>query len=79
MAVITKLLIGGLLIVTAAGPGCNHTPVIYPERKNIIETVYASGKIISADEFNLAALSNGTIVKKLVRDGDTVQKGQLLL
>ena len=79
MAVITnKLLVAGLLIVTAASAGCSDTPVIYPERKNIIETVYASGKIISANEFNLAALSNGTIVKKLVRDGDTVQKGQLL-
>jgi multidrug efflux pump subunit AcrA (membrane-fusion protein) len=52
--------------------------VIYPERKDIIETVYASGKIISENEYKLAALSNGTIIKKLVRDGDTVRKGQLL-
>lgn len=57
---------------------CKNTPVIFPERKDIIETVYASGKIISEDEYKLSALSNGTIIKKLVRDGDTVQKGQLL-
>jgi HlyD family secretion protein len=37
-----------------------------------------SGKIISANEYKLAALSNGTIIKKLVKDGNTVQKGQLL-
>lgn len=58
--------------------GCKNTPVIFPERKDIIETVYASGKIISESEYKLSALSNGTIIKKLVKDGDTVQKGQLL-
>jgi hypothetical protein len=25
---------------------CKKTPVIYPQRKDIIETVYASGRII---------------------------------
>lgn len=58
--------------------GCKNTPVIFPERKDIIETVYASGKIISENEYKLSALSNGSIIKKLVKDGDTVQKGQLL-
>lgn len=58
--------------------GCNKIPVIFPERKDIIETVYASGKIVSEEEYKLSALSNGAIIKKLVRDGDTVQKGQLL-
>jgi multidrug efflux pump subunit AcrA (membrane-fusion protein) len=29
-------------------------------------------------QYKLAALSNGTIIKKLVRDGDSIQKGQLL-
>jgi HlyD family secretion protein len=66
------------LVVIMTWLGCDNTPVIYPERKDIIETVYASGKIVSANEFKLAALSNGTIIKRLVKDGDTVQKGQLL-
>jgi len=57
---------------------CNNTPVIYPERKDIIEAVYASGKIVSENEYKLASLTNGTIIKKLVKDGDTVQQGQLL-
>ncbi|MEX6689425.1 efflux RND transporter periplasmic adaptor subunit [Danxiaibacter flavus] len=52
--------------------------MIYPERKDIIEVVYASGKIVSENEYRLAALSNGTIIKKLVKDGDTIQKQQLL-
>lgn len=68
----------GALALIISWLGCNKTPVIYAERKDIIETVYASGKIISANEFKLAALRNGTIIKMLVKDGDTVKKGQLL-
>jgi len=40
--------------------------------------VYASGKIISENEYKVSSLINGTIVKKLVKDGDTIIKGQLL-
>lgn len=58
--------------------GCNETPVIFAERKDIIETIYASGKIVSENEYKLSALSSGSIIKKLVKDGDTVKKGQLL-
>ncbi len=68
----------GALAMILSWLGCNNIPVIYPERKDIIETVYASGRIISANEYKLAALSNGTIIKRLVKDGDTVKKGQLL-
>lgn len=57
---------------------CGRRSVIYPARKDIVETVYASGKIISGDEYQQFALSNGTIAKKLVKDGDSVKKGQLL-
>jgi HlyD family secretion protein len=67
-----------LLVVSTSWSGCDNTPIIYAERKDIIETVYASGKIISGNEYKLAALRSGTIIKKLVRDGDTVRKGQLL-
>ncbi len=59
-------------------PGCSDNPVVFPERKDIIETIYASGKIVSENEYKLSSLSNGTIIQKLVKDGDTVKKGQLL-
>ena len=49
---------------------------VKPVRKNIIETVYASGKIIAANEYTVYALSNGTIKEKLVREGDAVVKNQ---
>ena len=73
-----NLIVAGLFIITMQWAACDKMPVIYPQRKSIIETVYASGKIISGNEFKLAALCNGTIIKKMVGDGDSVQKGQLL-
>lgn len=63
------------LIILAS---CKHEATIHPERKNIVETVYASGKIIAENEYNLYALSNGTVIKKLAREGDSVKKGQVI-
>jgi HlyD family secretion protein len=57
---------------------CKHEATIHPERKNIVETVYASGKIIAENEYNLYALSNGTVIKKLVKEGDLVTKDQVI-
>jgi len=58
--------------------GCRRVVTVHAERKELVETVYASGKIVSGEEFSLAALCTGRIVCKHVRDGDTVHKGQLL-
>jgi HlyD family secretion protein len=57
---------------------CRHTVVIHPERKSIVETVYASGKIIADSEYNVYSLNNGNVVKKLVKEGDIVTRGQTL-
>jgi len=64
-----------LLIFVAS---CKHETSIHPERKNIVETVYASGKIIAENEYNLYALSNGTVIKKLAKEGDSVTRGQVI-
>ncbi|WP_431209563.1 efflux RND transporter periplasmic adaptor subunit [Puia sp. P3] len=58
--------------------GCQQNPVIHATRKQMIETVYASGKITPVHEYSQSALCTGTIVRKLVKDGDTIKKGQLL-
>ena len=34
----------------AADMGCRHRAMIYPQRKDLIETVYASGKIVPENE-----------------------------
>jgi multidrug efflux pump subunit AcrA (membrane-fusion protein) len=58
--------------------GCHTVPDVHAQRKELIETVYASGKIIPDQEYSLSALCSGKICRKLVRDGDTVRKGQVL-
>lgn len=57
---------------------CSHQTIIHPQKKDIVETVYASGKIISNNEYNVYALSSGTVIKKLVKEGDTVTKDEIL-
>ncbi|MCX6291182.1 MAG: efflux RND transporter periplasmic adaptor subunit [Bacteroidetes bacterium] len=69
-----KILFFSFIILLSACSRSGET--VKPEKKDIIETVYASGKIISEKEYYLFALSNGTVKEKLVKDGDTVIKGQ---
>jgi len=57
---------------------CSRQAVIHPQRKDIVETVYASGKIISNNEHNIYALGSGTVIKKLVKEGDSITKYQVL-
>jgi HlyD family secretion protein len=63
-----------LLITTA----CNKKPAVRAQRKNIVETVYASGKIVADSEYTVYALSAGSVIRKLIKEGDTVKKGQIL-
>jgi multidrug efflux pump subunit AcrA (membrane-fusion protein) len=59
--------------------GCgNHEEKIHPVRKNIIETVYASGKIMPENEYRVFALANGTVKEKLVTEGTPVAAGTVL-
>jgi HlyD family secretion protein len=57
---------------------CKQVATTQPQRKNIVEAVYASGKIVANNEYYVYALGSGTIAKKLVKEGDMVKKGQVL-
>jgi len=57
---------------------CSQQSIIHLQRKDIVETVYASGKIISNNEYNVYALSSGTVIKKLIKEGDSVTKNEIL-
>ncbi|MBS1501774.1 MAG: biotin/lipoyl-binding protein, partial [Bacteroidetes bacterium] len=63
------------LILIAA---CQNNNLVHPQRKDIIETVYASGKIMADSEYTVYALNPGTVIKKMAKEGDTVKKGQIL-
>jgi HlyD family secretion protein len=58
--------------------GCKHSTTIHPERKNIVETVYASGKILADSEYTVYALNAGNVIKKQVKEGDIVKRNQVL-
>lgn len=66
------------LIWASVLSSCSRPQLARLSKKDIVETVYASGKITSPDEFSLFAFSNGAIRQKLVKDGDTVRKGQVI-
>ena len=57
---------------------CKQQNSIQPQKRDIVETVYASGKVIAENEYNLYALNSGTVIKKLVKEGDSVTKGQII-
>ena len=57
---------------------CDDFTTVHATRKNIIESVYASGKIIAENEHSIFSLSNGSVATKLVQEGDTLRKGQAL-
>ena len=70
-----KLLVIALPMLIMA---CHKSTSLRPQLKNIVETVYASGKIIADSEYTVYALSAGTVIKKLIKEGDTIKNGQLL-
>ena len=52
---------------------------IVPEQKDLIQTVYASGRVYPIDYVKIASKTNGYINEVFVKPGDSVFKGQPLL
>lgn len=59
--------------------GCQANSTVTASRKDIIETVYASGRIMADSEYTVYALNPGTVIRKRVHEGQAVKKGQVLL
>lgn len=57
---------------------CKQESVVHPERKDIIETVYASGSIIPQNEYIVNSLVLGTVIEKRVTEGDSVGAGTVM-
>lgn len=51
---------------------------IVPEVKDIIESVYASGIIKSQNQYEIFTKTSGVVEEILVKDGQTVKKGDLI-
>lgn len=57
---------------------CNGKKTVKPVEKKLVEAVYASGKIIPANDYKIYALVDGTVTQRPVSEGDSVSIGQLL-
>lgn len=68
-------LISGLILLNSCG---KNTKTVKPERKNITETVFASGVLVPDDQYNLTAQSDGYIINLNFDEGDIVKGGDLM-
>jgi RND family efflux transporter MFP subunit len=55
----------------------NNTDTIKPERKNITETVFASGVLVPENQYNLTAQSDGYLIRLNFEEGDIVKNGDV--
>ena len=53
--------------------------IITPEIKPLMEAVYASGFVVSGQEYQLFSQVDGNLIQILVKEGEDVKKGQPLL
>lgn len=51
---------------------------VKPQVKPLMEAVYASGFVVSKDEYEIYSQAEGYLAEKLVDDGDVVKKGEAL-
>ncbi len=64
-----------LVLLVACGRGNEGTTPLY---KDLIEAVYASGNVYPQDEYTVMANATGVLQQRLVNEGDTIRRGQLL-
>lgn len=64
-----------LLLLNACGKKTEETK---PIRKNITETVFASGILVPENQYNLTAQSDGYLISLDFEEGDIVETGALL-
>jgi HlyD family secretion protein len=67
------------LLTAAAILSCSQKKEgVKPEVKPLLEAVYASGFVVSKDEYEVFSEAEGYVSDKLVEDGDPVKKGEPL-
>lgn len=72
-----RQLLGLLFIVIASGCG-EKVQEVHPEEKILTSAVYASGTLVPEQEYKVVASVDGYMSAALVKEGDTVHKGQPL-
>jgi len=67
-----------LLLISLLGCG-KKNETIQPVTKPLMEAVYASGFVVSDQEYQLFSQADGNLSEILVKEGETVRKGQPIL
>jgi HlyD family secretion protein len=68
-----------LLFVITGFVSCKQkTKEEKPQMKQLTEAVYASGTLVPENEYKVVSSTDGFLKQALVKEGDTVKKGQLL-
>ena len=70
------LFFGTLLVLFATS--CSHNQETKPQRKDIVDAVFASGFIANNDEYMVISAADGYLNKSLVKEGDKVTSGMSL-
>jgi len=65
-------------IALALGSCGDKSSEIHAERKDITETVFASGNLDCVNKYNLTAQSEGYVVELFVKDGDSISINQVV-
>ncbi len=76
-----SLLMNSLLwsfALAALLPGCRQPATVRPRVRPLVEAVYASGKVLPADDHQIYAQTDGRIVRQHVVEGDSVRPDQPL-
>ena len=69
-----------LFVLSGIVLGCSGDKgTITPEVKPLIEAVYASGFVVSGQEYQVFSQVDGNLIQILVKEGEEVKKGQPLL
>jgi multidrug efflux pump subunit AcrA (membrane-fusion protein) len=75
----TNRLLLTIAIVAASISGCRQSATVKPERRDITQAVYASGKVLPLNHYLLYAKAPGYVEAIHVKAGESVRSGQRLI
>jgi len=67
-----------LLAITALAACKSKKQEVQPQVKQLTDAVYASGTLVPENEYKVVSSAEGFLQQALVKEGDTIKKGQLL-
>lgn len=68
-----------LLLVMLIVSGCNRPATVRPLSKPLMEAVYASGFVVSNNEYQVMAQTDGVLTRIAIPEGQPVKRGQTIL